>query len=131
MILFWKATAGVLIAVILTLLLGKQGKEFSLILGMGVCCMVCAIALTYLEPVLEFLQDLRGMGELNGDILTSLLKAAGIALVTELAVMICNDSGSAALGKGIQLLGTAVILCLCLPVFRSVLELLQKLLGEL
>ena len=131
MVLFWKAAAGVLITVILCLMLSKQEKDLSMILTMTACCMVCALALTYLEPVLEFLQELESLGDLNGDMLGILLKSAGIGLVAELAAMICTDSGNASLAKTVQLLGSTVILCLSLPIFRSLLEMIRKILGEL
>jgi len=59
--LFWKAAAAVLITVVLQLTLGSQGKDIGLMLTMAVCCMVCVLAVTFLEPVLEFLQELNGL----------------------------------------------------------------------
>lgn len=44
--------------------------------------------------------------------------------------MVCTDAGNASLGKAVQLLGTAVILWLSLPLFKALVELLQSILGE-
>ena len=129
MALFWKAAAGILITVILSLSMGS--KDFSLMLSLGACTMVSILALTYLEPVLEFLQELAAISPIQGDMLPILLKAAGIGLVTEISVMICADAGNGSLGKALHLLGTGVILCLSLPILRTLLELIQKILGEL
>jgi len=131
MALFWKAVAGSLVTVILALALGKQGKDMGLLLTMAICCMVCALALTFLEPVLEFLRELEALGDLQGDMLGILLKAVGIGLVADVAGMICADSGNSSLGKTLQLLGSTVILCISLPILRAMLELIQKILGEL
>lgn len=127
---FWKATAAVLIAVILSLALEKQGKDFSVILTLAVCGMVASAAFLYLEPVLDFLWELEAMADLREDMLGILLKAVGIGLVAELASVICTDGGNASLGKQMQLLGSAVILYISLPVFRSLLQLIQRILGE-
>lgn len=130
MALFWKAAAAVLIAVVLELTLGKREKDFGLLLSIAVCCMVGIIAFSYLEPVLDLLRELEALGDLQGDLLGILLKALGIGLVAEVAGMVCSDAGNGSLGKTIQMLGGAVILYLSIPVFRSLLELIQRILGE-
>ena len=129
--IFWKAAAAALIAVVLGLALGKQEKDISTMLTMAVCCMIVVAALVYLEPVLDFLRELEAFGDLQGDMLGILLKALGIGLVAEIAGMVCNDAGNGSLGKTVQLLGSAVILYLSLPVFRVLLELIREILGEI
>lgn len=129
--LLWKAAAGVLITVILSLVLGKRDKDLSLLLTMAVCCMVCMLALRYLEPILEFLRELETLGSIQMDMLEILLKAVGISLVGEIAALICIDGGNASLGKTFQLLTNTAILYLSLPILRTMLDLLQKILGAL
>lgn len=129
--MFWKAAGAVLIAVVLGLALGKQEKDFSMLLTLTVCCMVMVIAVTYLEPVLDFLRELEALGDLQGDILGILLKAVGIGLVAEIAGMVCADAGNGTLGKQLQLLGSAAILYLSIPIFSALLSLIQEILGEL
>lgn len=128
--MFWKAAAAVLIAVVLELTLGKREKDIGTLLSIGVCCMVGMIAFSYLEPVLDLLRELEALGDLQGDLLGILLKALGISLVAEVAGMVCGDAGNSSLGKTVQMLGGAVILYLSIPVFRSLLELIQRILGE-
>lgn len=130
MVLFWKAAAGALITVVLGLALGKS-RDFSMLLSLAACTMISILALTYLEPILEFLRELESISQLQGDMLSILLKSAGIGLVAEIAAVICADAGNASLGKTLQFLGTGVILCLSLPILRTMLELIQKILGEL
>ena len=129
--LFWKAAGAVLIAVVLGLSLGKQEKDFAVLLTLAVCCMVMAIAVSYLEPVLDFLRELEALGDLQGDMLGVLLKAVGIGLVAEFAGMVCTDAGNGSLGKQLQMLGSAAILYLSIPIFSALLSLIQEILGEL
>lgn len=129
--LFWKAAAGVLMAVILGLVLGKQEKDISLMLSIAVCAMAAIIALSYLEPVLDMLRQMEKLGSLGGDMLSVLLKAVGIGLVAEIAGMVCADAGNAALGKTMQMLGTAAVLWLSIPIFNAFLMLIQQILGEI
>ena len=124
------SAAAVLLAVVLGLSLGKQ-KDIGVLLTMAVCCMVAMIAISYLEPVLDFLRELETLGDLQGDMLGILLKAVGIGLVSEIAGLVCTDAGNGSLGKTLQMLGSAVILYLSLPIFTAMLELIREILREL
>lgn len=127
--LYWKAAAAALLAVVMTLMLQRQ--ELGILLGMAACVLVVLAAAEYLQPVTELLASLKTMGELDGELMTVLLKTAGIGLTTEIASLICTDSGNASLGKGLQLLGTVVILWLSIPLFHGLLELIQEILEGL
>ena len=125
--LYWKAVAAVLLAVVLIWTLRRQ--EMGVLLGMAVCAMVMAVAMAYLGPVLELMETLQELGGLDGDMTSILLKSVGIGLVTEIAGLICADSGNASLGKSLQLLGTVAILWLSVPLFTSLLELIQEMMA--
>ncbi len=128
---FWKAAAAVLMALILGLSLEKQGKEFSVLLTTALCCMLMLAFFTLLEPVIAFFYELQDMTSLDPGTLKTLLKLVGIGLVGETTALICADAGAASLGKGLQLLASGVVLSLSVPVFRSLLELVQEILGGL
>lgn len=127
---FLQATALVLVAAILCLTIGKQGKDFSILLTIAVCCMVLILGAAYLEPVLDFLQNLESMGQLDSSLIDVLFKVVGIAMLSEIAGMICTDAGNASMGKALHILGTAVILWLSIPIFNALLELIGQILGE-
>ena len=126
MALYWKGVAGVLVGVVLILTLRRQ--EMGMLLGLAVCVMVLALGMTYLKPVLELVDTLKALGNLDGELISVLMKAVGIGLVTEVAVLVCNDSGNSSMGKALQLLGTVVILWLSVPLFTGLLELIQEIL---
>ena len=128
---FWKAAALALIAGVLSLALKNQDKEYGLLLSIAACLMVTAITVTYLKPVYAFLKELETLGDLRGDMLAILIKALGVGLASEIASMICTDAGNASLTKAIQLLGGAVILYLSVPMFSALMDLIQKIVGEL
>lgn len=130
MTLFMQACAIALLAVILILSQGKM-KEMGMLLSLAGCCMVALVAVSYLQPVLDFLERLETLGNLDRAMIGTLLKIAGIGMITEIASLVCSDSGNGSLGKAVQLMGTAVILWLSVPLFTALVELIQKLLGEL
>ena len=126
---FWQWVAGAMLTVVLGIALGKQSKDISLVLTMVVCCMVLLGAAAYLQPVMEFVKHLQAMGQLEDGYAQILLKAVGIGLVTEFAVLICNDSGNSALGKSLQIAATVVVLWISLPLMESLLDLIERLMG--
>lgn len=127
--IFWKATGLSLIIIILVLGIGKS--EFSVLLSIAGCCMVAASAVSFLKPVWELIWEIEAVGELQDGMLRILLKAAGISLVSELAGVICADAGNGALSKTLHLLSCAVILYLSIPVIRTLVTLIQDILGVL
>lgn len=119
----------VLIGLILSLVVGKQAREMSLLLTLAVCVLVSLGALEFLEPVAELMAELRRLGGLDSEAVSILLKATGIGVLSELAVTLCADAGESALGKVLQILSGAVILWLSLPLFRQILTLIEEVLA--
>lgn len=128
---FLKTVSGIMIAVVLYQLLSKRDKDIALLLTMLVCSMVAITAVYFLEPVIDFVGQLHTIAELDNQMLEIMLKTVGIGLLAEIVGHICTDAGNNALAKVVQLLATAVILWLALPLFSGLLELLENILGEI
>lgn len=126
---FFQAAVLVVVGVILCLSLGKERKETAVLLSLAICAMAALTAGAFLSPVLDFLRELSGLARLDSSVLTILLKVLGIGLVSQLAQLICVDSGNDAMGKALQILTGVVTLWLALPLFRSLLELVRDVLS--
>ncbi len=129
--IFLKAASGILIALVLYLVLIKQNKDISTLLTVAVCCLVGVSAVTYFQPVIQFLSKLQLLGNINSDMLGVILKAVGIALLSEITSLICADAGNSSLGKILQMTASAVILWISLPLFTSLIELIEKILESI
>ena len=125
---FFQAAAAVLVTVVLCLTVSAQSKSFSAILAMGVCTMILLLGLQYLEPVSDFLTELESLGNLDGEMVKILLKTALIGILTEITALLCADSGNGSLAQSLRIVGAMVILWLSLPVFRGLIDLVQKIL---
>lgn len=121
---FLKAVAVALLAVVIVLMLKSSEKGIAQLLSVLVCCIVIGSALTYVEPVIEFIRSVRVLSGLDEQYLMILFKSVGISVTAEIASLLCDDSGNAAMGKTIQFLATAVILCLSLPLLTALLQLI-------
>lgn len=125
-----RTIAGVMLALILGITLSKQGKDMTVVLTVAVCCMVVTVAISFLDPVVDFFSLLRAVGDLDSDIMGIILKCTGISLIAEIAGLICSDSGFGAMGKAIKILAVAAVLWLSLPLMTSLVEMLQSVMGE-
>ena len=129
--LFLKCIAGVLITAVLCLVMGNQVKDFSLLLTITVCCMIGCAALTYLSPVISLFEKLEGLGNLDRELVSVVIKAVGIGYLGEISALVCADAGNSALGKTLQFLTAAVMLCISIPLFQNLLEIIDKILVSL
>ena len=125
---FMQTTGAVLVAVIVLLVLGRQEKSLASMLAICVCAMVLTVAVGFLKPVLDFLEELEQLGTLHGEMVQILLKVAGISILTETACLICTDSGNASLGQALRIVSSCLILWLSIPVFSAVLDLIRTIL---
>ncbi len=121
----------VFVAVIMIIVLQKQGKETAVLLSILACCILGLLAVEFLSPVIEFFHTLVQLGNLDIGMLQTLLKIVGIAMLSEISGLICADAGSAALGKMLQLLASGLILWLSLPMLNTMLELIERILDNL
>ena len=124
---FSKTVSLVLLTVVLGLAVGKTEKDISAVLGMVSLCIAACVAVTVLEPVLDYLVELRRTFNLPDELVGVLLKAVGIALTAELSAAVCTDAGSAYLGKVLQILGGALVLSLSIPMFRTLMTIIKEL----
>ena len=125
-----KTVAGILTALILWITLSRHGKDHAVLLTVAVCAMVVTVAISFLQPVLAFLQKVQVMGELDEELVNVVLKAVGIGLIGEITALICKDAGNESMGKALQILSTMVILRISIPVFDKLLTLLERILGS-
>ncbi len=125
---FFKTIGCAMVALMLCLTLTGIGKDYTLLLATLSCCMVAAVAMAYLDPVIIFFRDLEALIPLEEDLLEILLKAVGISVIGELAVRICVDSGNSALGKSVQLMTSVTILWISLPLLQALLDLVRQIL---
>lgn len=120
-----------LLATVFVLILKNSSKGIGELLSLLVCCMVMMAAVNYLSPVIDFIESVQALSGLDTDMLKILLKVVGISVTAEIAGLLCADAGNSAMGKTLQILATAVILCLSLPMFNVLLQLIEGILKRI
>ena len=125
---FFRLVGGVLIAVVLGVTLSRQSQDITLVLSVGVCCMVVMAAAVFLTPVMDLIRRLQQLAQLEEGALNTVLKAVGIGLVGEIAALVCGDAGNAALSKAVQIATASAVLWLSAPLMEELLVLIREVL---
>ena len=128
---FLKIAAGIIVAVILWVTVNKSNKDISVLLTMAVCAIVCIAGLGYLRPVIRFMEKLKDLGRLDGELFLLLIKVVGVGMIAEISMLICKDAGNESMGKTLQILSAFVVLCMSVPVFEKLMSLLDTILGTI
>lgn len=126
---FLKITIIVLITIILGLYMQKQCREISVVLILVSVCTVLLFAFSsFIEPVFEFIDNVRSIGSINQNAVTTLIKASGIGLISEITALLCADAGFGSLGKVLQITSIFAILLISIPIFNELISLITKVL---
>ena len=122
---------GVAMVGLFALLILKQYKpEWGALLRMAVTVVAMGGILSMAGGILSYLQELTdGVGGDAADTWLILLKALGIAFLTETAASICRDSGESGLADWVEMAGRLELLLLSFPLIRTVLDTAVALLG--
>lgn len=119
-----------LVGLVVLLILRQYKPEWTVFLRLAVTVVSVGMILTLSGTVLTYVTQLtEGTGALDGETWSILLKALGIAFVTETAASICRDSGEGTLASWVELAGKLEILLLAFPLIRTVMETVALLLA--
>ena len=112
------------------LLLRAYKPEWAPFLRMAVTVVALGLTLTLAATVLGYVTDLAAAtGALDGVGWPILLKALGVAFLTEAAASVCRDSGEGGLATWVETAGKLEILLLSFPLISTVMDTVTDILG--
>ena len=121
-----------LVGLVALLLLRQYKPEWAVFVRMAVTVVSAGIILTVAGTVIACVTEVTSAtaaaDALSGETGTILLKALGIAFLTETAASICRDSGEGTLAGWVETAGKLEILLLAFPLIRTVMETVTALL---
>ena len=121
-----------LVGLVALLMLRQYKPEWAVFIRMAVTVVSMGIILAMAASVLSYVTALtEGLGgsAVEGEAWSILLKALGIAFLTETAASLCRDSGETALAGWVETAGKLEILLLSFPLIRTVMDTVAALLG--
>lgn len=117
-----------IIAAIFCLIIGKNAPELALCLAICTTVVLTVYAIGVFSGVIDFIEEIVESAGLNWAIVSPVLKAAGIGILTKLACEVCTDAGQGAVASAVELAGTAAAIYVALPLMRTVFAMIEELL---
>ena len=119
-----------MIALTALLILKQYKPEWTPFVRIAVTLLAMGSLLTMIGGILTNLQTLtNGTDALHTEAWTILLKALGVAFLTETAASVCRDSGESGLAGWVETAGKMEILLLAFPLIQTAMETVKTLLG--
>lgn len=117
-----------LTALIVIIVLKQYKPEFAIYVSIVAGILILGLSLSSFSGIINLLKDISSRANINSKFLGIILKITGIAILTEFAVSICQDTGEKAIANKIDIGGKAIIMTISLPIISSLLEAILKVL---
>lgn len=114
-------------ASVMAMVLKKNSPEIALLLTVATASLIMFAAVEVISEVLEFLRTILEYTSLSEDIFGIVLKAVAIAIITKIASDVCKDAGQSASSSAIELVGSATVLYIALPLFETMIQMINSL----
>ena len=120
----WVRIGGIALTGLSALLILRAYKpEWAPMLRMAVTVTSLGLTLSMAVTALSYAQELAvGLGTPDGEGWSILLKALGVAFLTEVSASVCRDSGESGLATWVETAGKLEILLLSFPLIRAVMD---------
>ncbi|MBR1820312.1 MAG: hypothetical protein IJ769_01675 [Clostridia bacterium] len=99
-----------------------QRPEMATAISLAAGLMVLTLLYSELSQAPQWLEAFKGLMRSDGDLATSIVKGAGIAIVAELGGQLCADAGENALAGRVALASRVAMLGLCAPMLAELAE---------
>ena len=117
-----------LLCTIAALILRPKNSELVALLRVGGLVLMAGMLLTFFAEPFSEIRGMLSSSAMSSYVLT-LLKAIGVAILCTVCAGICRDCGEASIAGCVEAAGNALILVLCIPVIRDILEQASSLMG--
>lgn len=118
-----------ILTAILTIIVKQYKPELAALVQLGGVILVVLMVVQWIPDIFDTSGAMLQFASIDGKWLQVLVKALGIAIVTELGINICEDNSNKALASVVSLAGKILILLVALPLLRAVAEIAAGLIG--
>jgi stage III sporulation protein AD len=117
-----------MVAAVLAILLKQHKPELSLYISIAAGVLILLMIAGRLTAIVTVLDNMARRAELDQMHLSVVLKAIGIAYITEFGAQVCKDAGEGSIASKIELGGKVIILSLTLPILVGLVEVILQIL---
>lgn len=112
-----------MVGVVALLILRSYRPEWAPLLRIAVTVVALGLTLSLVTTILGYVSELAEVtGGVSQEGWSILLKALGVAFLTEISASVCRDSGEAGLATWVETAGKLEVLLLSFPLIKTVLD---------
>ena len=115
-------------ALVIIIILKQYKPEFAIYVSIIAGILILFLTIDKITGIINLLQSISDKTYINKNFLNILIKITGIAVLTEFAVSVCNDSGEKAIASKIEIGSKVIIIAMSMPIITSLLELIIEIL---
>ncbi|MBR3974536.1 MAG: hypothetical protein IKJ88_01600 [Clostridia bacterium] len=119
-----KITGVVLCEILAVVFIRQYKSEYTVLVQLCGIVVIFFMIFSQLKDLLVFFKSALDSAGISVDYISSLIKALGIALVTQLATDLCKDNSETALAGQVEFAGKIIILGVSLPILRGIAQLI-------
>ena len=118
------------ICTVASVIIKQCRPEYAFLVRVASTVGLCAVAVSVAIPIITYIRSIfdGGLGE-EFAYVENVLKALGVAVLTQICADICRDLGEGSAASGVELIGRIEILLLCIPMFEAVIVTVTEVLA--
>lgn len=117
-----------LCAVVIIVVVKHYKPEFGVLVAVGCSILILYFLADSMKYAFSYIAQLYGKLNYGKTYLPIIIKVLAIAYITEFTAQLCKDAGESSIGAKVELAGKIMIFCVAIPVFVSILNLVETLL---
>lgn len=123
-----KIAALALCAVMIIVLVKNYKPEFGIFVAIGCSVLILYFLVDSLKYAFSYMSQLYEKLDYGKTYFPIIIKVLAIAYITEFTSQLCKDAGESSIASKVELAGKIIIFCVAIPVFISILNLVEQLL---
>lgn len=123
-----KISALALCAVILIVLVKSYKPEFGIYVSIGCSVLILYFLADSLKYAFAYITKVYEHMDYGKAYFPIIIKILAVAYITEFTAQLAKDSGESSIASKVELAGKIIIFCIAIPVFASILNIVQQLL---
>ena len=123
-----KIAALALCAVMIIVLVKNYKPEFGIFVAIGCSVLILYFLVDSLKYAFSYMSQLYDKLDYGKTYFPIIIKVLAIAYITEFTSQLCKDAGESSIASKVELAGNIIIFCVAIPVFISILNLVEQLL---
>ena len=119
-----------IVCTVTAVMLKQYRPDYAFLVRVASTVGISAAAVALAMPIIVYINSIfdGGLGE-NYAYVGNVIKALGVAVLTQICADVCRDCGEGSAAAGVELMGRVEILLLCIPMFEAVISTVTEVLS--